>query len=190
MGGGAWCKDNRRGHGWSRTLGCLERRHSGVFRAAGRRDRILILLLWQNGTMGEKTKIVGVHAFVCTCLTCASCCDWFVCTDINVIWVTWVLRERHNAREASSILSFFFVLFLAYCQIIAFPVSQCHRNTLARVLTRLMNSLVRLNWLSCYMNLTCRMQATLLLFSITLLLKTWVKRRDSGINLFDLIEEG
>lgn len=101
-----WCKDNRRGHGWSRTLGCLERRHSGVFQAAGRRDRILILLLWQNGTKGEKTKIVGVHVFVCTCLTCASCCDWFVCTDINVIWVTWVLRERHNAREASSILSF------------------------------------------------------------------------------------
>lgn len=105
-GGGwrTWCKDNRRGHGWSRTLGCLERLHSGVLEAAGRLDRILILLLWQNSTMGKKTRIVGVHVFVCTCLTCASCCDWFVCTYINVIWVTWVLGEHHNAREASSIL--------------------------------------------------------------------------------------
>lgn len=29
-----------------------------------------------------------------TRLTCASCCDWFVCRDVNVIWVAWVLREH------------------------------------------------------------------------------------------------
>ncbi len=128
--GGAWSKDNRRGHGWSRKLGCLEKRHSGVLEAAGWLDQILILLLWQNGIMGQKTRIVGGHVFVCTCLTCVSCCDWFVFTDINVIWVTWVLRERHNAREASSIL-FLLDLSSAYCQIIVFPAFQWHWNTLA-----------------------------------------------------------
>ncbi|KAL1264707.1 hypothetical protein QQF64_005062 [Cirrhinus molitorella] len=46
-----------------------------VLEAAGRLDRILILLLWQNDTMGAKTRIVGGRVFVCTCLTCASCCD-------------------------------------------------------------------------------------------------------------------
>ncbi len=145
-GGGAWSKDNRRGHGWSRKLGCLEKRHSGVLEAAGWLDQILILLLWQNGIMGQKTRIVGGHVFVCTCLTCASCCDWFVFTDIHV-------SPKGTSQCQGSILNSFFVgsifCILSDNSISCFPVALKHAS---RVSTCLMNSLDWFNWLSCYMN--------------------------------------